>query len=798
MRRPTALGVAVLTAAVTGVVPACSRKSPAAQTSGTSAPLQAPAPAPKTAAPAAQAPASNAPPTGADLSALREHVDNVSQVINAVPRVDDLNGVAQSLQTPEAAFLFVRDQIANEVYSGVQKGAWGTLATRGGNDIDKALLLAALLKVQNVDAQLAHGTIDAAAQQRLAGEPSAHADAVTLSLSGLKVPAAALAMDQEEQAIAAEFDQAVKRRRTAVHTAVDQAYGLLAASAPQAPSPPAPATDHYFVQASVNGKTVFFDPTLAANAPGASLVASPDAVDPGSLPDDRFQTVHFTVVAAYLDGSNLTETTVLDKTARSADLVGRPVRFVVSTSGGASANDFRAQLLLADDRTDGDVFHLHRGSGGDTSGGPGGLGGMFGGLAGGGASPSHSDTNGPPLARLWLDVVETAPGQQPFAVRRVIMDRLNGPGKALAPGQTDALARQLLLQVWDGVVDTGAFTPSFVLRTEAAELNTAATSAGVGYDAAGKHAAVNVSDLPKPVLSGTMVSLLFASDLARHSIARQLGQPVRSWYQVPRLAFVRRGARIADWQSPNPTAVYAEDTDLLEPMLGFSGPPAAVRELALRAGITDTAIEARIGSPLARPGTLSVFSAMPAGSSRHYTSAGSLPNLPSGAVLRAITADAASPAGVVAPSSFVSIAGASRYGWWAFAGGTPYALGKMEIGGGQDLSEQKELHEVTKKVKPFIQFDGNITRCFVATAVSGLAGEEAQDQMTECMVSAVCDLIADLVVDKAGETVGEGMVDEEMIQELQALIKKIVSSAYKKAKDPLAKGCENKVGGALK
>ncbi|MGH9408254.1 MAG: hypothetical protein ACRD1V_02225 [Vicinamibacterales bacterium] len=124
----------------------------------------------------------------------------------------------------------------------------------------------------------------------------------------------------------------------------------------------------------------------------------------------------------------------------------------------------------------------------------------------------------------------------------------------------------------------------------------------------------------------------------------------------------------------------------------------------------------------------------------------------------------------------------------------------MELGGGQDLAEQKELQEIPNKIKPFIQFDGNITRCFVAGAISGLPGDAAQDQMTECMVSAVCDLVADLVADKVGESAEEGVVDEEMIQELQSIMKGMIAADLKlySVKDNLAKGCEDKVGGALK
>jgi hypothetical protein len=58
---------------------------------------------------------------------------------------------------PVAAFTFVRDQILNEVYPGVLRGANGTLSAQAGNDLDKSLLLGSLLsRVARFDTPSAH------------------------------------------------------------------------------------------------------------------------------------------------------------------------------------------------------------------------------------------------------------------------------------------------------------------------------------------------------------------------------------------------------------------------------------------------------------------------------------------------------------------------------------------------------------------------------------------------------------------------------------------------------------------
>jgi hypothetical protein len=278
----------------------------------------------------------------------------------------------------------------------------------------------------------------------------------------------------------------------------------------------------------------------------------------------------------------------------------------------------------------------------------------------------------------------------------------------------------------------------------------------------------------------------------------KLGAQFRSSYRVPRLAFLRRGVRIVDWQSASPKPVYAEDVDLLDAALAFAGPSSGLPEFALRAGITDTALEARTGSSRERTGTLAVVASVE--DLRGYTQPASVPALGAGAVLRAVREDVARGGLVVGPAAPVTIGGIARYGWWSFSPGSAYALGKMDLGGGQGLGENAELSKLPRKVKPFIQFDGNITKCFVSTALSGLAGDDAQGELAGCATAAICDLIADLLVDKVGE-VGSGLIDDEKgIAELNAL-NRAIFAAYAKAtqnRKGLSAGCQGAINSAVK
>ena len=70
---------------------------------------------------------------------------------------------AARLTTSTAIFRFVSDEIRYEPYVGILRGAAGTLETRAGNSVDKALLLGALLDASLVPYRFARGPLDATA-----------------------------------------------------------------------------------------------------------------------------------------------------------------------------------------------------------------------------------------------------------------------------------------------------------------------------------------------------------------------------------------------------------------------------------------------------------------------------------------------------------------------------------------------------------------------------------------------------------------------------------------------------------
>jgi hypothetical protein len=54
--------------------------------------------------------------------------------------------------------------------------------------------------------------------------------------------------------------------------------------------------------------------------------------------------------------------------------------------------------------------------------------------------------------------------------------------------------------------------------------------------------------------------------------------------------------------------------------------------------------------------------------------------------------DLADNRAIVAPEHLINMNGKQTYGWWSVERDTGYAIGKMELGGAQDLTEYLKLH----------------------------------------------------------------------------------------------------------
>ena len=80
---------------------------------------------------------------------------------------DEIKALADQLKTPIQVYLYLKNHINYEPYSGSRKGAIATFEGNSGNDVDQASLLIAMLRYLNYHAKYVSGTIFITSEQAL-------------------------------------------------------------------------------------------------------------------------------------------------------------------------------------------------------------------------------------------------------------------------------------------------------------------------------------------------------------------------------------------------------------------------------------------------------------------------------------------------------------------------------------------------------------------------------------------------------------------------------------------------------
>ncbi len=751
------------------------------------------------------------------------------------------------MATPEAAFEFIRDQIALEPYPGVMKGARGTLVTRGGNALDRALLLAAILKHNRVSARIAHARLSENQGRQLlqwiASAPGA-TERMLVSLNTIDVPPSTR---PDQQALADALERRATVAARTVEAAVNGSGPLLAASLKSAgvtgPSDTGQQAlevlvDHYWVQADVGGQTVDLDPASAGAQVGQHLADASDTLNPDDLPDDIFQHLRFRIVADFNATDGVHATDVLWQEFKAIDLFGKNIRVAVSPqTTAATEGTCQAILLVGDRRIDGEPFQLTA-QPRETAKPRGGLGLGGGGLSGGlgGESdeqPEPSPTGAGPavtLGQLSLEVVSRGPHLPEVAYRRVIMDRLDESGararivEALAD---NGLVRPLLIQMWDGAISIGTNHPLYVLRIV---LDTMKAQESMD-EKARAHLYLGepfgVDDLAAPTLSKELIGYYLSSDVTRHVLGRQFGGSTKWYYQRPRLAFFRHGFVVGDWAQPQRPPRFTEGIDLLNSPFQFVGQSSAASRLAIESGVADTALEGSLMPGGAVFNTLPLFAAADSQGvstitirpdQRARLQDVSVPP----AIRRALEDDLAHGQMLVLPSRLVTLNDVQTFGWWSVDPATGFALGKMELGGAQGLVEVTKMHErVAKWTEMFTKFYGGVMRCYLGALADNLgattdavktfelkAGHRGEspapgtDTLAQCVVTQICDFIAELIAEAAVTPAFAKQAGETVVGLKKVLFEWMKEQAVDKAKGmvkgAVAASCEERMGGGVK
>jgi hypothetical protein len=218
----------------------------------------------------------------------------------------------------EPTFRFVTDRIRYESYSGILRGADGTLAARAGNAFDRSLLLAKMLAVHGVRTRFVRGDL-----------PKAEADTLFGRIFEGFLPTIDFADTKGEPATpATRFWARVTARARRDYTVIRAALGTALPAGAQSPREQAlrDIQQHVWVQAEVDGRWLDLDSSFAAASPGHAYCAPRQTVE--EMPPDWHQRVTMRVTEERLEDGTLTLTPALEATWPAIDLLDQEVFLV--------------------------------------------------------------------------------------------------------------------------------------------------------------------------------------------------------------------------------------------------------------------------------------------------------------------------------------------------------------------------------------------------------------------------------------------------------------------------------------
>jgi hypothetical protein len=221
----------------------------------------------------------------------------------------------------EPVFNFVRDHVRFESYSGALRGPEITFTSCAGNAVDRAMLLAAMLREHEIPVRYARGRLDAATAEKL--------------LERTFEPPAPRGNPPRAGPSLSESNATLERlRRRAARD-----YGTMRAALGEQ-LPPCQSvsreqllreiTSHLWVQARIDGAWTDLDPSLADAKPGTRLCDAAETFD--AIPSELEQQVTVRVVIETLEGGVLKQASRLEFTSAARHLLGRQV-FLAHSKG---------------------------------------------------------------------------------------------------------------------------------------------------------------------------------------------------------------------------------------------------------------------------------------------------------------------------------------------------------------------------------------------------------------------------------------------------------------------------------
>lgn len=661
------------------------------------------------AAGASTPPAGTSPSTQAAIVAER-HValgTALRRYANTLPPdpSDPLPLLAAIGHDPDDLLKWVSDNTRLAAYRGSLRGARGVLLDRAGNSLDRALLLATLLRNAGEEVRLARANLTAE-QARALLDATAHVAPVpSLPVVSAEQTRSLLVAAGIDPSRVEDAARAAAHDHERFHALIDQRVATLlpaildvAKVATDTASPPkiesvAALQDHFWVQLRTAQGWRNLDPH--ADRLGTALTPA-ETFDARTAPADSRHSVAIRVIVELQGDGVRREETVLEWTGAPDALIDRPITFshaprsMPQIGSWLTSGEFETRVLTALDSETawtpllhvGDEIHVdklftHDGqildanlsalaiAGGEV----GRIGSEVGALLEGAAGPVESAAAIPTAE--WLEVEIKVPGAEPSIERRTVFDLL-GPGaraaKARAVPTADALRdRGLRLLGVSWVLVTGA-TPSAAHFTHIATRDLAAMS-----DAAHAVALLPPSDvIDNTARVPTLPTTLYTFAIERmHNRSAVLVSP-NVVMQHHRLGF-----------SATTGVTESFEIDVVHNGVGEARDPFRSR---VEQGVIDTVVEGLVLGDQPGNRNAALLHAEDVAAGRKWVTLDTAPLSTAPADFRArVESDLAAGWVVLVPATAGTAS--DRLAWWRIDPRTGTTLGMLPNGGGASLLE---------------------------------------------------------------------------------------------------------------
>lgn len=285
--------------------------------------------------------AAQRPAADVRLTQVRNSLRALEDAVKELPRDSfEVGAVLQETgNDPDAMFQWVRDRTCWVPYHGLMREDVGALMDRLGNSLDRAYLLASLLKASGRDVRLAHAQLDPALAESLVRKvrllPVPKKPAPSTKENPYVAAARQYGIDQQLAGrVIAQCASQTWRVGQEVFQRTSQQVPLVTAQIGKPPKDVAAGDhaaavaamqDHWWVQWNDQGNWTDLDPLLPDAKAKSTLAPAQQTVDLNSIPDDQRHRVVVRVIVEAWKDKRPGEVAVLEHSFRPAAVAGKQI-----------------------------------------------------------------------------------------------------------------------------------------------------------------------------------------------------------------------------------------------------------------------------------------------------------------------------------------------------------------------------------------------------------------------------------------------------------------------------------------